>query len=217
MQLSLPRFLDAVETVGINAAGEGSSQGNCRVEVEEIGQGQQLVVLSATQDLKEGGPCDVLTQELDSPLPSDVLLTYGRVLPEDFVQTLEVQRAMIDENFLSAALILAKEELEVEEFVNLTGAIADDCDREIRAGLRLPGRSKPPTLELKPALGRLRVEGWGMSGLVIEEVKEAVARAEDAGAAVMEATDVQFSPTHWVSKAKPTLIAPSSMMAFGHS
>ena len=30
-------------------------------------------------------------------------------------------QAMIDENFLSAALILAKEELDVGDFVNLTG------------------------------------------------------------------------------------------------
>ena len=31
------------------------------------------------------------------------------------------RQAMIDENFLSAALILAKEELDVGDFVNLTG------------------------------------------------------------------------------------------------
>ena len=30
------------------------TEGNCKVEVEDIGQGRQLVVLSATKDLKEG-------------------------------------------------------------------------------------------------------------------------------------------------------------------
>eukprot|EP00435_Cladocopium_sp_Y103_P037061 s2715_g9.t1 len=50
----LAPFLDAVEPLGIDAEGKGETEGNCKVEVEDIGQGQQLVVLSATKDLKEG-------------------------------------------------------------------------------------------------------------------------------------------------------------------
>ena len=50
----MPRFLDAVEPLGIDAEGKGVTEGNCKIEVEDIGQGQQLVVLSATKDLKEG-------------------------------------------------------------------------------------------------------------------------------------------------------------------
>ena len=32
--------------------------GNCKIEVEEIAPGQELVVLSATKDLKEGSVAD---------------------------------------------------------------------------------------------------------------------------------------------------------------
>ena len=80
--------MDAVEPMGIDADGKGETEGNCRVEVEDIG-GQELVVLSATKDLKEG---DVLIQQLDLDelSPADVLLNYGRCLPEEFISTMEV-------------------------------------------------------------------------------------------------------------------------------
>ena len=41
------------------------------------------------------------------------------------------RQAMIDETFLSAALILAKEPLEVGDFVNLTGSPGEDVQLRI--------------------------------------------------------------------------------------
>ena len=70
----------------------GSGQlaaGNCKIEVEDIGQGQQLVVLSATIDLEEG---DILIQELDSSLsPAEVLMIYGTTLPEESFTSVSVK------------------------------------------------------------------------------------------------------------------------------
>jgi len=233
----LAPFLDAVEPLGIDAEGKGVTEGNCKIEVEDIGQGQQLVVLSATKDLKEG---DVLTQELKQLSPRELLFSYGRSLPEDFLVTLEVKacienapaklqqlpgarpgrlpgdlllqgtlrpwaryaeedgtrlddlKAMIDENFLSAALILAKEQLEVGDFVNLTGRRKLRCLQELLRLLRscrgeFATSLKEDSKQLASAQGcrRLalqhRVSSKRALRLVIEEVKEAVARAEDGG------------------------------------
>ena len=67
----------------------GSGVGNCKIEVEDIGQGQQLVVLSATSDLSEGA---VLIEELDSSLsPAEVLMLHGTTLPMEFFTSISVK------------------------------------------------------------------------------------------------------------------------------
>eukprot|EP00434_Breviolum_minutum_P030763 symbB.v1.2.027207.t1/scaffold2774.1/size70796/5 len=234
----LAPFLDAVEVMGKDSEGKGRSEGNCKIEVEEIAPGQELVVLSTTKDLKEG---DVLIRELDPELSSaDVLLTYGRVVPEERVSTMRVKaylhnvparlqrldfvrpgrlpgdvtfwgtikpwaryageggtrlddlKAMIDENFLSAALILAKEELDVGDFVNLTGRRKLVCLEQLQQLLRscrgeFATSLKEDTKLLATAQGcrqlavQYRCAVKRALRLVIEEVKEAVARAEDGG------------------------------------
>ncbi|CAK9009417.1 unnamed protein product [Durusdinium trenchii] len=173
-------FLDAIEPMGLTSE-QDFRCGNCKVEVEEIAPQQQLVVLSATRDLKEG---DVLVREIEPQLsPADVLLHYGTVLPADSVVELSAKaylenapdrlqrlpglrpgrlpgdvslagclrpharypgedgtrlddlKAMVDDVFLKASLVLANEELEkveVEDFVNLTGRAKLQCLEMLR-------------------------------------------------------------------------------------
>ncbi|CAK9107420.1 Uncharacterized protein SCF082_LOCUS50006 [Durusdinium trenchii] len=233
-------FLDAIEPMGLTSE-QDFRCGNCKVEVEEIAPQQQLVVLSATRDLKEG---DVLVREIEPQLsPADVLLHYGTVLPADSVVELSAKaylenapdrlqrlpglrpgrlpgdvslagclrpharypgedgtrlddlKAMVDDVFLKASLVLANEELEkveVEDFVNLTGRAKLQCLEMLRKVLvscrgEFPTSLQEDTKLLTSAKGcrRLAVAYRHAQktalALVIEEVEEALARAQDGG------------------------------------
>eukprot|EP00913_Durusdinium_trenchii_P002554 g2363.t1 len=109
-------FLDAIEPMGLTSE-QDFRCGNCKVEVEEIAPQQQLVVLSATRDLKEG-----------------CLRPHARYPGEDGTR-LDDLKAMVDDVFLKASLVLANEELEkveVEDFVNLTGRAKLQCLEMLR-------------------------------------------------------------------------------------
>eukprot|EP00435_Cladocopium_sp_Y103_P034077 s2715_g8.t1 len=129
-------------------------------------------------------------------LPGDLLLQgtlrpWARYEEEDGTR-LDDLKAMIDENFLSAALILAKEQLEVGDFVNLTGRrklrcleellrLLRSCRGEFATSLKEDSKQLASTQGCRRLALQHRVSSKRALRLVIEEVKEAVARAEDGG------------------------------------
>ena len=76
----LAPLIDSLELPGTSADPDHPArEANCRVELEDMGGGQQLLVLVTSRSLEEG---DVLVRDIEAT-PEQMLLQYGRVIEAD--------------------------------------------------------------------------------------------------------------------------------------